>query len=61
MPDYCRSRVPGGTFFFTVSLDNRRSDLLVREIETLWTASRAVRAVTPFHIDAWAILSDHTH
>ena len=35
MPDYRRNRVPGGTYFFTVNLANRRSDLLVREIETL--------------------------
>jgi hypothetical protein len=27
MPDYCRNRVPGGTFFFTVNLLDRRSDL----------------------------------
>lgn len=29
MPDYRRNRVPGGTFFFTVNLLDRRSDLLV--------------------------------
>ncbi len=35
MPDYRRNRVPAGTYFFTVNLANRRSDLLVREIQTL--------------------------
>ncbi len=61
MPDYRRNRVPGGTFFFTVNLANRRSDLLVREIETLRAAIRAVRLAAPFHIDAWVILPDHMH
>jgi putative transposase len=61
MPDYRRNRVAGGTYFFTVNLANRRSDLLVREIETRRAAIRAVRVATPFHIDAWVILPDHMH
>jgi hypothetical protein len=32
MPDYRRNRVPGGTFFFTVNLLDRRSDLLATRI-----------------------------
>jgi putative transposase len=42
MPEYRRNRVPGGTYFFTVNLANRRSDLLVREIGTLRAAGKAV-------------------
>jgi len=61
LPDYRRNRVPGGTYFFTVNLANRRSDLLVREVETLRAAIRAVRVATPFHVDAWVILPDHMH
>jgi putative transposase len=61
MPDDRRNRVPGGTYFFTVTLANRRSDLMVREIETLHAAIRAVRQATPFHIEAWVILPDHMH
>jgi putative transposase len=61
MPEYRRNRVPGGTYFFTVNLANRRSDLLVREVETLRGAIRAVRRATPFHIDACVILPDHMH
>jgi len=61
MPDYRRSRVPGGTYFFTVNLADRRSGLLVREIETLRAAVRVVRLARPFYIDAWVILPDHMH
>ena len=35
MPDYRRYRVPGGTYFFTVNLLERRLDLLVRHIDDL--------------------------
>jgi len=61
MPNYRRNRVPGGTFFFTVNLLDRRSYLLVTEIDGLRAAVRQVRALAPFHIDAWAVLPDHMH
>ena len=61
MPDYRRNRVPGGTFFFTVNLLDRRSDLLVAQIDILRDAVRRVRARAPFHIDAWVVLPDHMH
>jgi len=35
MPDYRRFRVPGGTYFFTINLLERRADLLVRHIDAL--------------------------
>ena len=41
MPNYRRNRVAGGSYFFTVNLRDRRSDLLVAAIETLRTAVRA--------------------
>jgi len=61
MPDYRRNRVPGGTYFFTVTLRDRRSDLLVTNIEALRTSVRKVRTRAPFHIDAWVVLPDHMH
>jgi len=61
MPDYRRNRVPGGTFFFTVNLLDRRSDLLVTQIDILRAAVRRVRARAPFRIDAWVVLPDHMH
>jgi len=61
MPDYRRNRVPGGTFFFTVNLRNRISDLLVMRIDVLRDAVRQVRSQAPFHIDAWVVLPNHMH
>ena len=55
MPDYRRNRVPGGSFFFTVNLLDRRSDLLVTRIDALRDAVRRR------HIDAWVVLPDHMH
>jgi REP element-mobilizing transposase RayT len=36
MPDYRRNRARGGTFFFTVNLRGRRSDLLVTTSRDEW-------------------------
>jgi putative transposase len=61
MPDYRRNRVPGATYFFTVNLLNRKSDLLVREIDALRASIRAAHQAASFHIDAWVVLPDHMH
>ena len=62
MPDYRRYRVPGGCYFFTVTLLKRfPNDLLVRHIDRLREVVRAVRNRRPFHIDAWVVLPDHMH
>jgi len=61
MPDYRRNRLPGGCYFFTVNLLERRSDMLVSRIEVLRDAVRKVRVARPFHIDAWVVLPDHMH
>ncbi len=58
MPVYRRNRVPGGTFFFTVNLLDRRSDLLVTQIHMLRDALRQVRLHASFRIDAWVVLPD---
>ena len=50
-------RVPGGTYFFTINLLERQSDLLVRHIDAL----RRTRRERPFHIDAWVVLPEHMH
>jgi putative transposase len=61
MPEYRRNRVPGGTFFFTLNLLDRRSDLLVARVDVLREAVRRTRLRSPFHIDAWVVLPDHLH
>ena len=61
MPNYIRPRVTGARIFFTVTLADRGSDLLVREIGRLREAVRATRAERAFGIDAWVVLPDHLH
>ncbi len=61
MSDYRRARVPGATYFFTVNLRDRCSDLLVREIDLLRDTVRATRSRHPFRIDAWVVLPEHMH
>jgi putative transposase len=61
VPDYRRNRVPGGTYFFTVVLRDRTSDLLTARIDTLRASVRAARARYPFRIGAWVVLPDHLH
>jgi putative transposase len=61
MPNYRRMRVPGGTYFFTVNLLDRQSHLLTTHIAALRTAVAAVKAKSPFHIDAWVVLPNHMH
>ena len=61
MPEYRRCLVPGGTFFFTVALLERKRDLLVSRIDLLRDAVRRVKRLYPFEIVAWVVLPDHLH
>jgi putative transposase len=58
---YRRNFIPGGTFFFTVTLADRRSSVLVDHIDALRKAFRMTRHERPFTIDAIVILPDHLH
>src|SRR5439155_26225141 len=49
------------SYFFTVHLRDRRSGLLVAQIDALREAVRDVRRQSPFRIDAWVVLPDHMH
>jgi hypothetical protein len=60
-PNIAATASQGGTYFIPVTLANRGSDLLVREVETFRMAIRAVRRATPFHIDAWVVLPHYMH
>ncbi len=61
MPSYRRNFLPGGSFFFTVNLAERRSRLLIDNIELLRAVFRNTRRRHPFAIDAIAVLPDHLH
>lgn len=58
---YRRNYVPGGTFFFTVTLRDRHSDLLVQHVDLLRGAFAAVKNRRPFRIDAMVVMPDHLH
>ncbi len=58
---YRRNRVPGGTYFFTVTLADRCSRTLVEHIDELRASFRAIRHERPFQIEAIVVLPDHLH
>ena len=58
---YRRAWVPGGTYFFTLALQDRSQTLLTDHIESLRAAFRQTRAQHPFRILAIAVLPEHLH
>ena len=61
MVNYRRNFVPGGRYFFTITLADRRSNLLVNHVGLLRSSFRAARRERPFAIDAIVILPEHLH
>lgn len=61
MVRYRRNFVPGGTYFFTVTLADRSSSALIDHIGAMRAAFRATRHERSFQIDAIVILPDHLH
>ena len=61
MVRYRRNLVKGGTYFFTVTLADRRSRGLTDHISALRAAFRSTRQAHPFTIDAVVVLPDHLH
>jgi putative transposase len=53
--------IEGGVFFFTVTLADRTSDLLVRDIDRLRDVYGSVALRYPFESVAICILPDHLH
>ena len=51
MVGYRRNYAPGGRFFFTVTLDDRRSSALVDHVTLLRAAFRKTRGERPFVVD----------
>ena len=61
MVNYRRNRMPGGTYFFTVTLANRQSSLLIEHVHLLGEAMREVRTRHPFETLAIVVLPEHLH
>jgi len=61
MSNYRRAFVPGGCWFFTVNLLERRNTLLVDHIDILRDVLERTRGRYPFTIDAVVVLPDHIH
>ena len=61
MRQYVRAYIPGGCYFFTVTLADRRSDLLISHIDALRHAFRRTRDDHPFTVEAIVVLPDHLH
>ncbi len=61
MPNYRRVWVPGGTYFFTVNLLERRRTLLTDHIDSLRNAFAQAKAARPFLMPAYVVLPDHLH
>lgn len=58
---YRRAQVPGGTYFFTVTLADRSQSLLITHIDALRAAFSDVRQRHPFRIPAIVVLPEHLH
>jgi putative transposase len=61
MARYRRSKIDGGIYFFTVTLVDRSSDLLVREIDRLRRIYASVQSRYPFETAPICVLPDHLH
>ncbi|WP_298256109.1 transposase [Bradyrhizobium sp.] len=61
MPNYRRAFVPGGCWFFTVNLLDRRQTLLVDHIVALREATAKTLQSRPCIVDAFVVLPDHLH
>jgi putative transposase len=61
MVRYRRNLLAGGTYFFTVTLEDRTLTALVDHINALRESMRTTRRAHPFTIDAVVVLPDHLH
>ena len=61
MVHYRRNFVPGDTYFFTVTLADRKASLLTDRIDALGAAFRRCRSLHPFETLAIAVMPEHLH
>ncbi len=53
--------MPGASYFFTIALADRKSQLLIEKIDLLRSVIKHVENRHEFSIDAIAVLPDHIH
>jgi putative transposase len=58
---YRRADAAGGTYFFTVNLADRSTDILVRHVEDLRAVMTKVKEAHPFAVLAMVVLPEHLH
>src|SRR5215469_15350986 len=61
MTHYRRALIEGGVFFFTVTLADRSSRLLVREVDRFRAVYAGVGKKYPFETIAICVLPEHLH
>ncbi len=61
MVNYRRNYVKGASYFFTLTLYNRKNDYLIRHHQELKIAYTKVKNQKPFKTIAYAIMPDHYH
>ena len=58
---YRRANIEGGTYFFTVNLADRHSDMLIHKIDDLRAVVAKVKQAHPFKVLAMVVLPEHLH
>jgi putative transposase len=61
MMNYRRNYIKGGKYFFTVTLRDRQSKLLIDEVDLLKNAMKLTQLNHPYLIEAVVVLPDHIH
>ncbi|SHL38493.1 REP-associated tyrosine transposase [Phytopseudomonas punonensis] len=61
MTDYRRHYRPGGIYFFTLVLADRRQEWLVSHIAALRQSFLEEQRRAPFALQAWVVLPEHCH
>lgn len=61
MTNYRRNFIAGGSYFFTVTLADRSSRLLVEKVDLLKEAIHSVKTEKPFDTVAMVVMPEHLH
>lgn len=61
MTEYRRIYRPGGIYFFTLTLADRRQNWLTSHIAALKQSVRIEQQRAPFSLQAWVVMPEHLH